>query len=267
MPPTGSAHSESLRYFGLNTSGRDYVVGDIHGCFHLLDALLERIGFDRDRDRLFSVGDLIDRGPASERALEFIAYPWFHAIRGNHEQMLLDGLARHGQALTLWQSNGGDWFTGVAQDEYATWIEQFQALPLAAEVVMQDGGRAGLAHADCPDDWGTVQSGLVCGGVGNRLSETLLWSRQRAGDVERLAGGRSAWWTRRPSVAVAGIDLVFFGHTPIPEPIACANTRWLDTGAFMGGRLTVAELAVDGRVWSLSADRDDCRTEWRGVDR
>jgi predicted phosphodiesterase len=46
-----------------NLNGNDYVVGDIHGTFWKLEALLKEIGFNYDKDRLFSVGDMIDRGP------------------------------------------------------------------------------------------------------------------------------------------------------------------------------------------------------------
>lgn len=39
--------------------------GDIRGCFNRLQAGLELLGFDPDKDRLFSVGDLVDWGPES----------------------------------------------------------------------------------------------------------------------------------------------------------------------------------------------------------
>src|SRR3546814_1255791 len=48
-----------------NDIGRDFIVGDLHGCLDLLQAELTRIEFDRSKDRLFSVGDLVDRGPDS----------------------------------------------------------------------------------------------------------------------------------------------------------------------------------------------------------
>jgi len=51
--------------FACNAVGRDFAVGDIHGCFSHLRRSLEAIGFDASVDRLFSVGDLIDRGPES----------------------------------------------------------------------------------------------------------------------------------------------------------------------------------------------------------
>jgi serine/threonine protein phosphatase 1 len=60
-------------------------VGDIHGHFQRLQQCLEAVGFDPAVDRLFSVGDLVDRGPHSEAALDWLAQPWFHAVQGNHE--------------------------------------------------------------------------------------------------------------------------------------------------------------------------------------
>ena len=79
-----------VQRFTQNTRGRDFVVGDLHGCFDYLRVMLEHIQFDRVTDRLFCVGDLVDRGPQSEEAIDWIAKPWFHAVRGNHEQMAID---------------------------------------------------------------------------------------------------------------------------------------------------------------------------------
>ena len=73
--------------FAQNTVGRDFAVGDIHGCFTELQRGLEAIGFDPSTDRLFSVGDLVDRGPESHLALQWLHKPWFHAICGNHDFM------------------------------------------------------------------------------------------------------------------------------------------------------------------------------------
>ena len=79
-----------FKFFNRNQRGRDFVVGDIHGHFSALEMLLLQVNFDPEHDRVFSVGDMIDRGPESWRVIEFLNHPWFHSIMGNHEQMLLD---------------------------------------------------------------------------------------------------------------------------------------------------------------------------------
>lgn len=86
-PP--SAAPPVLR-MGRNRSGRDFVCGDIHGCFGALNSALCAHDFQPDRDRLFSVGDLVDRGPDSPSAFSWLDKPWFFAVRGNHEEMALD---------------------------------------------------------------------------------------------------------------------------------------------------------------------------------
>src|SRR3990167_4053677 len=68
-----------------NDKGRDFAVGDIHGHFTLLQEALDRVEFDPEIDRLFSVGDLVDRGPECRQVLNWLAKPWFHPVRGNHD--------------------------------------------------------------------------------------------------------------------------------------------------------------------------------------
>lgn len=73
-----------------NVEGSDFVVGDLHGCYDQLTKLLQHVNFDPIKDRLFSTGDLIDRGPQSEECLSLLKKQWFHAVLGNHEDLLLD---------------------------------------------------------------------------------------------------------------------------------------------------------------------------------
>lgn len=78
-----------------NERGRDILVGDIHGCFGLLKNELKKIGFDRSIDRLICTGDLIDKGPASHRAVEWLEQPWFFSVMGNHEAPYAFGGQEH----------------------------------------------------------------------------------------------------------------------------------------------------------------------------
>ena len=53
--------------------GRDFIVGDVHREFDALEALLTEFGFERDADRLFALGDPLDRGARNADAIEWIA--------------------------------------------------------------------------------------------------------------------------------------------------------------------------------------------------
>ena len=85
--------SDLLHHFDINELGRDFVVGDLHGCIDHFERLLDQIEFDAEKDRMFSVGDLVDRGPDSMACLRLLKEPWFHAVLGNHEDMMLDAVS------------------------------------------------------------------------------------------------------------------------------------------------------------------------------
>lgn len=78
-----------IKKIKANVEGRDFIVGDIHGCYNEFKRLLDYVKFDPLRDRVFSTGDLLDRGPSPYECLNLLKKPWFHAVLGNHEDILL----------------------------------------------------------------------------------------------------------------------------------------------------------------------------------
>ena len=213
--------------FEANTAGRDYVVGDIHGCFGLLSRALDELGFEPATDRLFAVGDLIDRGPDSDAVGEWLARPWFHALRGNHEELAIN--AEHdGQAYAIWLANGGEWWQALTDARRAELRALFAGLPLAFEI---DCGaeRVGIVHAEVPFGvtWDGVVAALAEGGD-PQVRESLVWGRRRL-----YAGDDSG---------VPGVARLYCGHTIVAAPERLGNVVYLDTGAFRSGRLTVVAL-------------------------
>lgn len=78
-----------------NIKGRKIVIGDIHGCFYTLQALLESTICITSEDQLFLLGDYIDRGFHSHKVLDYLMSLsnqgfQIHPLRGNHEQMFLE---------------------------------------------------------------------------------------------------------------------------------------------------------------------------------
>lgn len=106
-----------VKHLAANQRGRDFVVGDLHGCLQDLQFLLESVSFDPTRDRLISTGDLIDRGPDSPGCLALLDEPWFEVVAGNHEVMFMDYLKaidtptqiESANAIGLFVYNGGEW--------------------------------------------------------------------------------------------------------------------------------------------------------------
>ena len=90
---------------------RTIVIGDIHGCFREFQALLQKVKFDRESDRLILLGDVIDRGPDSAMVLQECQIlkrdmgERFIQLLGNHEDMMLDAYASFDRSL--WNYNGG----------------------------------------------------------------------------------------------------------------------------------------------------------------
>jgi len=89
-----------------------YIIPDIHGCLKTLKFLLEEKLKISKNDRIFMLGDYIDRGPKScgvvEYLIELIETGYnLNCLKGNHEQLLLDA---KGSAMyyNLWMMNAGE---------------------------------------------------------------------------------------------------------------------------------------------------------------
>lgn len=63
-----------------NNIGRDFIVGDLHGHYSKLIEGLKKINFDTEKDRLFCVGDLVDRGSEIEECLMLLKEKWFFLL-------------------------------------------------------------------------------------------------------------------------------------------------------------------------------------------
>ena len=121
------------------------VFGDIHGQFDGLMKLVNFIDYSAD-DKLFFLGDLIDRGDRSADVVRWVMENGHSCLRGNHEQMCLDAYRSNEGSLVWkgWMMNGGSntldsYDEGRVPQEHIDWMQQ---LPL-----FMDLGDAWLVHA------------------------------------------------------------------------------------------------------------------------
>ena len=77
--------------------GRTIIIGDVHGCYRELVDLLAGISFDQKDDKVVFVGDLVGKGPYSEKVVQYAMDINAVSVRGNHEDVLI----RHYQYTVL----------------------------------------------------------------------------------------------------------------------------------------------------------------------
>ena len=207
--------------FDANEKGFDYFIGDIHGELEKLKHALKAIGFDEKNDRLFSVGDLVDRGPSSMETLLFYRdNDWFHAVQGNHETMMC--LTIEGKwPLRNYKLNGGGWIEDVKKDEDVEEARKIASnMPLMIQV-----GNVGVVHAQPVDDWNY----MIQNTSDKYMNDYVQWGREVI--------------TKNVPVFCKNIDRVFCGHTPVSAPVILGNVFFIDTGAVYGKHLTICNSA------------------------
>jgi serine/threonine protein phosphatase 1 len=222
----------NIKRVPVNESGRDFICGDIHGCYSLLYSELDKLNFDESKDRLFCTGDLVDRGPESLDVLDIIDKSWFHSVLGNHDLFACEFYANKiNQNIRLdyestYKLNGGDWFISLDTETQRIIANKFSKLPIAIELESK-GELIGIVHADCPfNDWNIFKFELQ---EPNRaLILECIWNRNRVKNKDQTY--------------IDNIDRVYHGHTVLENVEVHGNRHYIDTGAVFYNKLTIIEL-------------------------
>lgn len=213
---------------------RVFAVGDIHGHADLLGRIATLVADDLAKSRPAAastvfLGDYIDRGPAASAVVDRLVHRAFPTpivtLRGNHEQMLLDGL-EDPRRLEDWLFNGGAETAqsyGVDVDRRLLRDPDALADALAAAIPQSHiTFLRGTALSHTVDGYFFCHAGIEPGiPLDRQEREVLLWIRQ----------------SFHASTADHG-KVVVHGHTPVPKPEMLPNRINIDTGAFYSGRLT-----------------------------
>lgn len=230
----------------LSDRRRLFLASDIHGEYRKLEEALSAQDWDPGRDALIIAGDLADRGPDSEDALEWIDRDGVHRVLGNHDvmpRMYLDGIEDR-DTIVSW---GGAWFVDLDRQHIRTIADALEDAPVAMTVTTPGGYRIGIVHADCLPSWDShVRMLSDPREIGHETCVSLsLWSSNTIDDILHSSKRRGCPPGDVPC-QVSGIDHVFHGHTIMPSAFAHDNRSWIDTGAYRpGGRLTL----IDADAW------------------
>ncbi|MCL2174437.1 MAG: metallophosphoesterase [Treponema sp.] len=213
-----------ISHFEKNKFGRDFVCGDIHGCFDDLEAELKKIKFNKTFDRLFCTGDLIDRGPRSEMATYYMRRHWFFSVLGNHECMFLmanSDTPKRDVFKDGHLKNGGAWAYEMEAEKANEMLTAIDDLPLIIRV-----GDVLIAHAAVP----AVPNLEEIENNSDKYIDTILTYRQAP-----------------PTLYIPEINTVYVGHTILEKPTKYGKYIYIDTGLVRRyynkeGYLTIIEL-------------------------
>jgi diadenosine tetraphosphatase ApaH/serine/threonine PP2A family protein phosphatase len=210
-------------------SGRTIVVGDIHGCYDELAALLDKAALTAD-DRVVAVGDLVVKGEKHREVLDlFIEDERFSSVLGNHDRALLRYWSGEESSLKDSQEKARAQLAAAGEARYKAYVSKLPLMiDLGSHLVVHAGVRPGVA---LPEQAVEDLTELRTLGPDRTDREGLPW-------YERYDGEKT----------------VLFGHWPAPEPRRGRRALGLDTGCVYGYDLT-AYVVETGQLLSVRARR------------
>lgn len=264
-----------------------YAIGDIQGCHREFRALLELIGFARERDRLWLVGDLVNRGPGSLAVLRDVMALGEAAtvVLGNHDLHLLTIAAGHRRAHrgdTL-----GDILAAPDRDVLLTWLMRRPLCVVEDDYVMVHAGLLpgwtpatalmlgrevaavlsstdatrflSVLYGDEPATWRNDLTGddrlraivNVCTRLRFCSEDGTLEFGEKRGAAHAPAGFRP--WFAHPTRRSAQATVVC-GHWSTLDLLLAPNVLMLDSGCVWGGALTALRLD-DRKVFQVPSQQ------------
>lgn len=173
-----------------------YVIGDIQGCYADLFRLLKELNFSTDKDTLWSVGDLVNRGPQSLEVLRFFKALGQKAVvvLGNHDLHLLAVGAGHTDYLKP-KDTLSPILQAADRDELLTWLRHRPLLHHDSTLGFT------MIHAGLPPQWDLTTAQQCANAV-----EMALQSDQNTDYLASLYGNQPKQW----STALTGWERLRF---------------------------------------------------------
>jgi bis(5'-nucleosyl)-tetraphosphatase (symmetrical) len=256
-----------------------YAIGDVQGCFDELEGLLRTIGFREREDRLWFVGDLVNRGPKSLEVLRFVRGLGDRAVvvLGNHDLHLVtqhEGIERPRKDDTLADILRApdrkalvDWLrTRPLMHVEHGWamvhaglppgwsIEKAQGLAREAEQALQSknyGEFLANMYGSTPDQWSDALSGwdrlrVIVNALTRMRFCTAEGRMEFRAKGEQAPPGYQPWFELRP----ADEKPIVFGHWSALGLRLRPKLAAIDTGCVWGGSLSALRLE-DRKLFQL----------------
>jgi bis(5'-nucleosyl)-tetraphosphatase (symmetrical) len=244
-----------------------FAVGDVQGCARTLDQLLDELGFRPGIDRLWLVGDVVNRGRYNVEVMERIMGLEATMVLGNHDLHLLaraDGSRRPRDSDSLSDI--------LDHPDRHRWLDWLRSRPL-----FHREGAWAMVHAGLRPQWTEAD----VRGISDRLSESLRGRRRLDAEATADLGilttvrllhedGRPSRFKGTPESAPPGTMPWYTRHAGIPDATtvfghwaALGHRRLgpfisLDSGAVWGRSLTALRLD-DGVSFHVDTVPDDLR--------
>lgn len=208
------------------------VIGDIHGCFSEMLALLAKVGHNPDEDRVLLTGDLTDRGPDVLGVIDYAIVHKFESVMGNHDHKWVR-YHKHQLKRAEDPTYKNPMFRHHRQAFYETMESRHHAYLAQLKPYIQ-----------MAPDWIVVHAGLFPHiPVEDHDSKLwyIRWLHEETNAFVPLSGsmGRppnAVFWTNR----WRGPGSVIYGHTSTDGVKIENGTYGIDTACCYGGELTAA---------------------------
>ena len=221
-------------------------MGDVHGCVDELRAMLAQVGYDKHRDTLVLVGDLVNKGPGSGEVLQLAQECKALCVRGNHDDELLKAYYRVGRYAEGLEKYKHDALYQVTPQD----IHWLQEQPLSITFPWID---VLVVHAGLIPDVPLEDQDFMDLTEGRNLrrthgaSQASQWSM-----LQEQSEGSVAWATEWK-----GPMHVVFGHDARRRVQEHPYATGLDSACCYGDRLTALVADVDNfsnrRLFSVAA--------------
>jgi bis(5'-nucleosyl)-tetraphosphatase (symmetrical) len=220
---------------------RFIVIGDIHGCFDELLELLDLVSFDRKKDIVCLVGDLVNKGPKSSEVVSFARKNGFLSVRGNHDEACLVAIAKGKEIRDPSKiPERYQWLASLTEED----VQYLETLPYSISIpelgcIIVHAGMVPNVPLQEQDEFSLVtmrslrecSSGGWIGSDSDTHPDDLPWAPMWAGPAH-----------------------AYFGHD---AKKGLQQTRWatgLDTGCVYGNQLSAAILP-GGEIVSVPAQK------------